>query len=170
MDTEFIIKLVTAIVASVGALLGFLHYLTTRQSVRYQNSKTEMELLSQSIAAHEAEPELKKFLIDVRKERISFLVFGILIPNADIERVITYYRRAEGKVTTGDIAKAWQYRDPCTKSLSFQLRGSFKKQYIGTQAYAVICILATALGGLALVFNVDVKQAVALVCVSLVLP
>jgi hypothetical protein len=168
MDTEFTIKLVTATVASVGALLGSLQYLTTRQSARYQNSKTEMELLSQSIAAQEAETDLKKFLIDVRKERISFLVFGIPIPNADIQRVITYYRRAEGKVPTGDIAKAWQYRDPCTKPLSFQLRGSFKRQYIGTQAYAVFCILTTALGVLALVFKVDVKQAVALVCVSLV--
>jgi len=168
MDTEFTIKLVTATVASVGALLGSLHYLTTRQSVRYQNSKTEMELLSQSIAAHEAEPDLKKFLLDVRKEKISFLVFGIPIPNADIERVIAYYRKAEGKVTTGDIAKAWQYRDPCTKPLSFQLRGSFKKQYIGTQAYGVFCILATTVGVLAWVFDVDVKQAVALVCVALV--
>ena len=45
-----------------------------------------MELLSQGIAAYEAEPEYKKFLTDVRKERISFLVFGIPIPNADLRK------------------------------------------------------------------------------------
>ena len=62
-----------------------------------------MELLSQSIAAHEAEPDYKKFLIDVRKEKISFLVFGVPIPNADLERVITYCRKA----ATGVGVVAW---------------------------------------------------------------
>jgi hypothetical protein len=56
-----------------------------------------MELLSQNIAAHETEPDYKKFLIDVRKERITFLVFGFPIPNADLDRVVTYYRNAEGR-------------------------------------------------------------------------
>src|ERR1017187_9788430 len=111
MDTDFIIKLLTAIVAAVGALLGILHFSTTRRSVGYQNLKTEMELLSQGIAAHETEPDYKQFLIDVRREKISALVFGIPIPNADLERVCAYYRKAEGKVTTGEIAKAWRFRD-----------------------------------------------------------
>ena len=168
MDTEFTIKLVTATVASVGALLGSLHYLTTRRSVGYQNSKTEMELLSQSIAAHEAEPDFKKFLIDVRKEKISFLVFGIPIPNADVERVITYYRKAEGKVTTGDISKAWQHRDPKAKQLSFQLCGSSKAQYIFAQVYGAFCILAAAGGFVALVLKFHEKEVVPLVCVSLI--
>ena len=130
MDTDFIVKLVTATVAAVGALLGVLHFSTTRRSVGYQNSKTEMELLSQSIAAHEAEPDFKKFLIDVLKEKISPLVFGVPIPNADLERVIAYYRKAASKVTAGDVAKPWRYRDPRAEQISFQLHGNFKAQYI----------------------------------------
>ena len=168
MDTELIVKVVTATVAGFGAALGLLHFLTTKRSFRYQNSKTEIELLSQSIAAHEAEPDYKKFLIDVRKEKISFLVFGILIPNADLERVITYYRNAEGKVTTGDIAKAWQYRDPSKEKLSFQLRGSFKTQHILAQVYAVFCFLTGTGGVVALVFGVHAKEVIPLVSVSLI--
>jgi hypothetical protein len=150
VDTELLVKAVTATVAGFGAVLALLHFLTTRSSHRYQNSKTEMELLSQGIAAYEAEPEYKKFLTDVRKERISFLVFGIPIPNADLERAMTYYRKAEGKVTTGDIAKAWQYRDVRTEQLSFQLRGSFKTQYILANVYLVFCIAAAGIGVLTL--------------------
>ena len=164
MDTEFIIKLVTV----AGAMLGLLHFSTTRRSVGYQNSKIQMELLSQSIAAHETEPDFKRFLIDVRKEKISFLVFGVPIPNADIERVITYYVKAEGKVTTGDIAAAWQYRDPSAGPLSFQLRGSFKRHYIGTNVYAVFCMIAAFVGILAVMSKYEVKQAIVLVCVSVV--
>jgi hypothetical protein len=92
VDVELIIKVVTATVAGFGAALGLVHLLTTKRSLGYQNSKIEMELLSQHLAAHEAEPDYKKFLNDVRKEKISFLVFGIPIPNADLERVMTYYR------------------------------------------------------------------------------
>jgi hypothetical protein len=168
MDTDFIIKLVTAIVAAVGALLGLLHFSTTRRSVGYQNLKTQMELLSQSIAAHEAEPDYKKFLIDVREEKISFLVFGIPITNADLERVIAYYRNAEGKVTTGDIAKAWRYRDPSKEKLSFQLRGSFKTQYIIFLVYAVFCMLSATGGVVALVFGVHAKEVIPLISVSLI--
>jgi hypothetical protein len=168
MDTEFIIKVVTATVTSVGALLGFLHFSTTRRSVGYQNLKTELELLSQSIAAHEAEPDYKKFLIDVRKEKISFLVFSIPIANAELEGIITYYQKAEGKVTSGDIAKAWRYRDRSKEKLSFQLRGSFKTEYIIMQVYAGFCFL-TAIGGIvALVFGVHAREVVPLVSLSLI--
>jgi hypothetical protein len=167
MDTQLILKVITATIAGFGAVLGLLHFLTTNRSLRFQNSKTEMEILSQSIAAYEAEPEYKKFLSDVRKEKISSLVLGIPIPNADLERVITYYRKADGKVATGDIAKAWQYRDPHTEQLSFQLRGSLKTQYILWQVYAVFCISAAAIGFVASVSMVA-REAILLVCVSLI--
>jgi hypothetical protein len=124
-----------------------------------------MELLSQGIAAHEGEAEYKEFLTDVRKERISFLVFGIPIPNADLERAIAYYRKAEGKVTTGNIAKAWQYRDVRTEQLSFQLRGSFKTQYILANAFLMFCIVAVGLGCLAFQSAVY-AEGILLVCVS----
>jgi hypothetical protein len=136
VDTELILKGVTATVAGFGAVLALFHFLTTRSSHKYQNSKTEMELLSQSIAAYEAEPEYKNFLTDVRKERISFLVFGIPIPNADLERVITYYRNEEGKVTTGDIANAWQYRDVRTEQLTTRSRTDAP---ISTARWASVC-------------------------------
>src|ERR1035437_7736176 len=152
MDTDFIIKLVTAIVAAVGALLGILHFTTTRRSVRFQNLKTEIELLSEGITAHEAEPDYKKFLIDVRREKISSLFFGIPIPNADLERVCEYYRKAEGKVTTGDIATAWRFRDPKAEQLSFQLHGSFKTQYVVFLGFALFCMLSAVGGLVALVF------------------
>jgi hypothetical protein len=128
-----------------------------------------MEILSQAIATYEGEPEYKKFLVDVHKEKISFLVFGVPIPSADLERVITYYRKASGKVTTGDIAKAWQYRDLHAEQLSFQLRGSFKMQYILAQLYAVFCALVAAGGFVAWVFKeVETKEVIALVSVSLI--
>ena len=168
MNTEFIIKLVTATVAACGAVLGLLHFLTTRRSVGYQNSKIEMELLCQSIAASEAEPEHKRFLIAVRKEKISFLVFGVPVPNADLERVIAYYGRAGGKVTTGEIAKAWPYRDQEAEQLSFELRGSSKAQYIFAQLFAIFCGFGTAGGFLAWMANVHEKAVIQLICVSLV--
>lgn len=168
MDTEFIVKVVTATIAGFGAVLGLFHFLTTKRSLGYQNTKTEIELLSQSIAAHETEPDHKKFLMQVRKEKISFLVFGVPISNAELQRAIAYYRKAEGKVTTGEIAKAWPYRDPNAEQLSFQLRGSFKTQFIFAQVYAVFCILAAGGGFIALVFMVDVKESILLVCVSLI--
>jgi hypothetical protein len=168
MDTQLILKVVTATVAGFGAVLGLFHFLTTKRSLRFQNSKTEMEILSQSIAAYEAEPEYKKFLSDVHKEKISSLVFGIPITNADLERVITYYRNADGKVATGDIAKAWQYRDPRTEQLSFQLRGSLKTQYILWHVYAAFCVLAFGVGLFASVPMVDARNAILLVCVSLI--
>lgn len=167
METEFIIKIVTATVAGIGAVLGLFHFLTTKRSLGYQNTKTEIELLSQSIAAHEPESDLKKFLVQVRKERISFLVFGISISNAELERIIAYYRKTEGKVTAGEIAKAWQYRDPKAEQLSFQLRGSFKRQYIFTQIFMVFCFIAAAGGFFALVSKVDVKESILLMVVSL---
>ena len=167
MDTDFIIKLVTAIVAAVGALLGLLHFSTTRRSVGYQNLKTEIELLSQSIACHEAEPDYKRFLIDVRKEKISSLVFGIPIPNADLERVYAYYKQAEGKVTTGDIAKAWRFRDPRAEQLSFRLRGSFKAQYVIFLLFGLFCMLSAVGGLVALIFGAKGNEVFALVCVSL---
>lgn len=168
MDIELIVKVVTATVGGFGAVLALLHFLTTKRSHRYQNSKTEIEVFSQSIATYDAEPGYKKFLIDVHKEKISFLVFGAPIPNADLERVITYYKKAEGKVTTGDIAKAWEYRDLRTEQLSFQLRGSFKRQYIFWQLYAVFCVLAAAGGFVVWVFKGSETEAVALVAVSLI--
>jgi hypothetical protein len=167
MDTDFIIKLVTAIVAAVGALLGILHFTTTRRSVGYQNLKTEIELLTQSIAFHEAEPDYKKFLIDVRKEKISSLVFGIIIPNADLERVYAYYKKAEGKVTTGDIARAWFFRDTRAEQLSFQLRGSHKTQYIIGLLFMLFCMLSAFGGLVALIFGAKGNEVFALVCVSL---
>ena len=168
MDTELIVKVVTATVAGLGTGLALLHFLTTKRSHRYQNSKTELELLSHGIAAYEAEPDFIKLLIDVRKEKISLLVFGIPIANADLERVIRYYRKAEGKVTTGDIAKAWRYRDLRTEQLSFQLRGSFKSQYILAQVYVVFCIVAAGVGFVALQFGANESQVILLFGVSLI--
>jgi uncharacterized membrane protein len=167
MDTDFIIKLVTAIVAAVGALLGLLSFSTTRRSVGYQNLKTEIELLTQSIAFHEAESDYKKFLIDVRKEKISSLVFGITIPNADLERIYAYYKKAEGNVTTGDIAKAWLFRDTRAEQLTFQLRGSHKTQYIIALLFMLFCMLSAFGGFVALIFGSKGNEVFALVCVSL---
>ncbi|HXI83096.1 MAG TPA: hypothetical protein VNL17_03285 [Verrucomicrobiae bacterium] len=169
MDTDLIIKVATAIVVVFGAVLGLFQFLTTKRSHVYQNSKVEMELLSQSIAAHEAESDYKTFLVDVRKEKITFLVFGIPIPNADLERVIAYYRKAEGRVTTGDIAKAWQYRGPSTKPLSFQLSASTRAEYILKLVYAVCCIVAAAGGVLAAsVFMIRSKDVILLICLSVI--
>jgi len=166
MDSENAIKLVTAGVAIVGAFLGFLHFLTTRRSAGYQNSKIEMELLSECIAANEGEPAYKQFLLDVRKERISFLVFGIVIPNADVERVVAYYKKADGKVTTREISRAWQYRDSRKNNLSFRLHGSDKAQYIFVLAFATFCLLSAAWGAIALASRFYVN-ALVLVGVSL---
>lgn len=168
MDIELIVKVITVIVTGFGTVLALLHFLTTTRSHGYQNSKTEMELLSQGIAAYEAEPGYTEFLTAVRKERISSLLFGISIPNVDLERVITYHRKAEGTVTTRDIAKAWQYRDLHSEQLSFKLRGPFKRQYIFVQAFAVFCIVSVALGVGALQFGADARQAILLICVALV--
>jgi hypothetical protein len=168
VDIEFILKLVTATVAVVGVLIGFLHFLTTRRSVGHQNLKTELELLSQSIAAYEAEPHYLKFLTDVRKEKISLLVFGISIPNAMLDHVIMYHKDAEGKVTAGDIALAWEYRNRRAKQLSFRLRGTLKIQFCLFLLFAVVCLLTAGGGLVALIFKVSAKEAVALICVSLV--
>lgn len=169
MEGELLIKIVTAVVAIVGSLLGCLHYFATRRAAGYQNSKIEMELLSQSITAHDTEPDYKAFLVDVRKEKISSLVFGVPIPNADIPRVIAYYKEAAGKVTTGEIAKAWRYRDPNTEHLSFQLHGAFKVEFRVALGFVLFCVLALLVGVVSLfVYNVQAKQAFLLIGVSVI--
>jgi hypothetical protein len=169
MDTDLIIKIATAAVVVFGAILGLFQFLTTKRSHVYQNSKTEMELLSQSIHAHEADSDYKTFLTDVRKEKISYLVFGVPIPNADLEQVIVYHRKAEGKVTTGDIAKAWPYRGPSTKPLSFRLSIDFKMQYMMALVYMGLCILAFFWGVVVILAHKPlVKEAITLVSISLI--
>ena len=168
MDIDLIIRVATAIVVVVGPVLGLFQLLNTRRSHRYQNSKIEMELLSQGIAAQEGDSTYKSFLLDVRKEKTSFLVFGIPIPNADLERAIAYYRKAEGRVTTGDIAKAWEYRNTGSKPLSFRLRTSSWIIYVFALVYVGFCVLAFAAGAfVALAFRILTKEIILLVSVSI---
>ena len=68
-------------------------------------------------------------------------------------------------MTTGDIAKAWQYRDVHTEQLSFQLRRSFKAQYILANVYLIFCIVAAGIGFLAWQAAVY-AEGILLVCVS----
>jgi hypothetical protein len=168
VNIELILKLLAVVVALVAVLPGFLHFIAAKSSVGYQNLKTEMELLSQNIAACEAEPVYREFLIEVRKERISFLVFGIAIPNADVERAIAYYVKAGGKVMTREIARAWQYRDTKAEQLSFQLSRSLKVQYILVLGFAMFCLLLTLGCAIALVFKFPANEALVFACVSLV--
>jgi hypothetical protein len=137
MDVESITKIATASVAGVGALVGLFQFLTSRRSQNYQTYKTELELLSQSIVGAEGDPGFKQFLVNVRKEKLSFVAFGMPIPNSELERLITYY--GKGKATTQEIAKAWRYRNPTKKELSFELHGFLKFQLIMVRLYAIAC-------------------------------
>ena len=92
------------------------------------------------MAGEEAEPNFKRFLHNVRKEKISFVAFGMPIPNAELERVIKYYER--GHATTHDIAKAWPYRNPTKKELSFELHGPFKWELFFFHFYGFLCVVA----------------------------
>ena len=169
MDIELLVKVATAAVATVGAVLGYLHYFATKRSAGYQNSKIEMELLTQSIAAYEDNADLKAFLSDVRKERIFSLIFGISIPTADVERAIAYYRDAAGKVTTNEIAKAWRYRDPKIDHLSFQLSGAFRLEYIFALGFVLFSLFGVLVGVVSWLFlEVQARQAFLLIGVSLV--
>ena len=144
MDVESITKIATASVAGVGALVGLFQFLTSRRSQNYQTYKTELELLGQSIVGAEGDPGFKQFLVNVRKEKLSFVAFGMPIPNSELDRVITYY--GKGKATTQEIAKAWRYRNPTKKEeLSFELHGFFKFQLIMVRVYAVVCFLCAML-------------------------
>jgi len=139
MDIESITKIATSSVAGIGALVGLFQFLTSRRSQSYQTYKTELELLSESIVGAEGDPDFKQFLVNVRKEKLSFVAFGMPIPNSDLDRVISYY--GAGIATTHDIAKAWRHRNPKKKELSFELHGAFKFQLIMVRLYAILCLL-----------------------------
>lgn len=139
MDIEVVTKVATAIIAGLGALAGFFHFLTTRRSQSYQNYKTELELLRQPTDSPNADPEFERFLVNVRKEKISFVAFGMPIPNAELDRVIAYY--GKGKATTREIAKAWGYRNPKKEELSFELTAPAKCLLWMIRIYVILCLL-----------------------------
>jgi uncharacterized membrane protein (DUF485 family) len=153
---ESITKSVTASVAGLGALVGLFQFLAARRSQSYQNYKTELELLGQSIANAEGDPDFKRFLVNIRKEKISFVAFGMPIPNSELQRVITYY--GKGKATTQEIAKAWRYRHPTQEELSFELSKPVKWTLWMICFYVVFCLLLIfALGIVAVVSELSVK-------------
>lgn len=160
MDIELIAKIAAPTIAGFGAVLGLFQLLTTRRSQNFQNYKTELELLGQCIDAHCTDPNYKSFLTDIRKEKMSFVAFGIPIPNADLDRVIMYY--AQGKATTSEIAKAWRYRNPTKKQLCFDLHGSFKSQYIMVCIYVIVCVSAGAVAFAAMPFTTKFEEFVTL--------
>ena len=139
MDIEVATKAATAIIAGLGALVGFFQLLTTRRSQSYQNYKTELELLRQPTDSTNADPDFERFLVNVRKEKISFVAFGMPIPNAELERVMAYY--GKGKATTREIAKAWRYRNPKKKELSFELIPPTKVMLWMIRGYVILCLL-----------------------------
>jgi len=156
MDIELIAKIAAPTIAAFGAVLALFQFLTTKRSQSYQNYKTELELLGQCIDARDTDPHYKGFLTDIRKEKISFVAFGIPIPNADLERVIAYY--AKGNATTNDIAKAWRYRNPTKKQLSFELHGPFKLQYTMVLIYVLVCVAAGATSFAAIPFATKTEE------------
>jgi hypothetical protein len=139
MDLEAVTKIATASIAGLGALAGFFQLLTTRRSQSYQNYKTELELLRQPTDSPNADPDFERFLVNVRKEKISFVAFGMPIPNAELDRVIAYY--GKGKATTRDITKAWPYRNPKKEELSFELTGPAKFTLWMIRGYVILCLL-----------------------------
>lgn len=139
MDIEAVAKVATAIIAGLGALAGFFQLLTTRRSQSYQNYKTELELLRQPTDPPNADPDFERFLVNVRKEKISFIAFGMPIPNAELDRVIAYY--GKGKATTREITKAWRYRNPKKEELSFELTPPAKVALWMVRFYVIVCLL-----------------------------
>jgi len=139
MDIEVVTKVAAAILAVLGALGGFFHLLTTRRSQNYQNYKTELELLRQPTDSPNADPDFERFLANVRKEKISFVAFGMPIPNEELDRVIAYY--GKGKATTREIAKAWGYRNPKKEELSFELTAPAKFMLWMIRIYVILCLL-----------------------------
>lgn len=157
MDIESVTKIATASVAGIGALVGLFQFLTSRRSQSYQTYKTELELLDQSIVGAEGDPDFKQFLVNVRKEKLSFVAFGMPIPNSELERVITYY--GKGKATTQEIAKAWRYRNLTKTELSFELSRPFKWTLWMVRFYVVFCMLMVlALVIVAMAFGSSVRD------------
>ena len=170
MDVESITKIATASVAGVGGLVGLFQFLTSRRSQNYQTYKTELELLGQSIVGAEGDPGFKQFLVNVRKEKLSFVAFGMPIPNSELERVMTYY--GKGKATTQEIAKAWPYRNRTKTELSFELSSSFKWTLWMVRFYVGFCLLLIlALFVTAVVFGSSLRDfaMIGIVVVALVL-
>jgi hypothetical protein len=81
-----VVTRVAAVIAGLGALVGFFHLLTTRRCQSYHNYKTELELLRQPTDSPNLDPDFERFLVNVRKEKISFVASGMPIPNAELDR------------------------------------------------------------------------------------
>ena len=146
MPTNTLDVLAVVVQASAPLLtagLAFLAWRTTRNSAHHQNDKVVLDALQSAIESAVDDAEYRKFLVDLRKEKLASLAFGIPVRPGDLGRLMKYYD--QGFASTRDIHLAWDHRTASGQPLSFQLgrweRVSFYCSLLG----GFFCALASAL-------------------------
>ncbi len=101
-----------------------------------------MDALQAAITTATDDHKYKKFLEDIRKEKLAKLAFGCSVRSGDLGRLMDYYD--QGFATTEDICLAWNHRNPGGEPLSFRLK-AFETAFL---AFVVLYMVACALTGM----------------------
>lgn len=89
------------------------------------------------------DPGYRKFLEDLRKEKLVKLAFGCSVRPEDFGRLMAYYD--QGFATTGDICSAWPHRNLSRKPLSFRFSLFENIFLVFVVVYMVACALMSVL-------------------------
>ena len=77
MDLDAVIRVVSPAALFIGSLVGFAGWLTSRRTQLYQNSKAELDTLLAASEKSSEDAAYKKFLDDIRKEKLASLAFAL---------------------------------------------------------------------------------------------
>lgn len=127
------------IAALFGTVVGLMVWWTARNTQSYQNSKAEMDILQAASDTAVGDEKYRKFVDDLRKEKLANLAFRCQIPLRELGRLMSYYDR--GFATAGEIGRAWIYRNAADKPLSFRLQGVDRLAFAFAMIYIVACLL-----------------------------
>lgn len=123
-----------------GSMVALLGWWTSRTTQRYQNSKALIDTLQAALLVATDDLQYRKFLEDVRKEKLASMAFGVDVPTGEIGRLMDYYDK--GFASTGEIRLAWDHRNSHNGPLTFRL-GVWGRLFLGFgMVYALTCLIA----------------------------
>ena len=138
---ETLAKFVTPIAALITVAIGAFTWWNSRNTQFYQNSKAELDILLAAADKVVEDKPYRKFLDDIRKEKLASLAFRRPVRPGEVGALMHYYDR--GFATTGDIRAAWAHRRMDGDSLSFRLS---RLDRIGVKAVGVYMLVCLILG------------------------
>ena len=157
--THFLVEVAKTpgpILAGVGALIALPAWWTSRSTQLHQNSKTTIDALQDAAVGSFEDAKYRKFLEDVRKEKLASMAFGVPVRSGDLGRLMDYYDK--GFASTREIGLAWDHRSDAGTPLSFHLGRWTRFFFWAAMIYATVCALI-GVGSLALLFALPAAKA-----------